>query len=89
MDSSPTELIKTDMKLFDILGCKISISQVILASLEDLHLASADIQHALDVFAEKKDLDLSLLAFTSIQENGSVLYFGGNRTSSDLQTSWQ
>ena len=80
VDSSPTELIKTDMKLFDILGCKISISQVILASLEDLHLASADIQHALDVFAEKKDLDLSLLAFTSIQENGSVLYYGGNRT---------
>ena len=80
VDSSPAELIKTDMKLFDILGCKISISQVILASLEDLHLASTDIQHALDVFAEKKDLDLSLLAFTSIQENGSVLYYGGNRS---------
>ena len=28
---------------------------------------------------EKKDLDLSVLAFTSIQENGSTLYFGGNR----------
>ena len=53
---------------------------MILASLEDLHLEAVDIQAALDKFAEKKDLDLSVLAFTSIQDNGSVLYFGGNRT---------
>lgn len=26
-----------------------------------------------------RELDLSLLAFTSVQENGSILYFGGNR----------
>ena len=57
-----------------------SISQVNLASLGGLHLEAADIQTALDRFAEKKDLDLAVLAFTSIQENGSVLYFGGNRT---------
>ena len=80
VDSSPSELIKTDMKIFEVYGCKLSISQVILASLGDLHLEAADIQTALDRFAEKKDLDLAVLAFTSIQENGSVLYFGGNRT---------
>ena len=80
VDSSPSELIKTDMKIFEVYGCKLSISQVILASLEDLHLEAVDIQAALDKFAEKKDLDLSVLAFTSIQDNGSVLYFGGNRT---------
>ena len=80
VDSSPSELIKTDMKIFEVYGCKLSISQVILASLEDLHLEAVDIQAALDRFAEKKDLDLSVLAFTSIQDNGSVLYFGGNRT---------
>lgn len=79
-DGNPSELIKTDMKIFEVSGCKLSISQVILASMEDLHLEAGDIQNALDVFAEKKDLDLSVLAFTSIQENGSVLYFGGNRT---------
>lgn len=80
VDSSPSELIKTDMKIFEVYGCKLSISQVILASLEDLHLEAVDIQTALDKFAEKKDLDLSVLAFTSIQDNGSMLYFGGNRT---------
>lgn len=80
VDSSPSELIKTDMKIFEVYGCKLSISQVILASLGDLHLEAADIQTALDRFAEKKDLDLAVLALTSIQENGSVLYFGGNRT---------
>ena len=80
LDPNPAELIKADMKIFDVSGCKISISQVILATTEDLHLVEGDIDAALDRFAEKKDLDLSVLAFTSIQENGSILYFGGNRT---------
>ena len=79
-DTSPEELIKADMKIFEVWGCKLSISQVILATTEDLHLEAADIEAALDRFAEKKDLDLTVLAFTSIQENGSILYFGGNRT---------
>ena len=80
VDSSPSELIKSDMKIFEVYGCKLAISQVIMASMNDLHLETGDIQTALDKFAEKKDLDLAVLAFTSIQENGSVLYFGGNRT---------
>ena len=80
VDSSPSELIKSDMKIFEVYGCKLAISQVIMASMNDLHLEAGDIQAALDKFAEKKDLDLAVLAFTSIQENGSVLYFGGNRT---------
>lgn len=79
-DTSPEELIKADMKIFEVWGCKLSISQVILATTEDLHLEAADIEAALDRFAEKKDLDLTVLVFTSIQENGSILYFGGNRT---------
>ena len=79
VDTSPAELIKTDMKIYEVMGCKLAISQVILASTAELHLDTADIQQALDSFAEKKDLDLAVLAFTSIQENGSVLYFGGNR----------
>ena len=79
-DTSPEELIKADMKIFEVWGCKLSISQVILATTEDLHLEATDIESALDKFAEKKDLDLTVLAFTSIQENGSILYFGGNRT---------
>ena len=79
-DSSPEEFIKADMKIFEVRGCKLSISQVILATVEDLHLMKADIEAALNTFAEKKDLDLTVLAFTSIQENGSLLFFGGNRT---------
>ena len=68
------------MKIFEVWGCKLSISQVILATTADLHLANGVMEAALDTFAEKKDLDLTVLAFTSIQENGSILYFGGNRT---------
>ena len=79
VDTSAAQLITLDMKIFDVENCKISISQVILASMSDLHISAVEIQTALDRFAEKKDLDLSVLAFTSIQENGSTLYFGGNR----------
>ena len=79
-DAHPDELIKADMKIFEVWGCKLSISQVILATTADLHLANGVMEAALDTFAEKKDLDLTVLAFTSIQENGSILYFGGNRT---------
>ena len=79
VDTSASQLITLDMKIFDVESCKISISQVILASMEDLHISTVEIQTALDRFAEKKELDMSVLAFTSIQENGSILYFGGNR----------
>ena len=48
---------------------------------EGKFLASVRASMGMERLAEKKDLDLSVLAFTSIQENGSVLYFGGNRTS--------
>ena len=30
-------------------------------------------------FPDKKQLDLAVLVFTSILENGSVVYYGGNR----------
>ena len=79
MDTSAAQLITQDMKIFDVESCKLSISQVILSSMADLHISAMEIQAALDRFAEKKELDLSVLAFTSVQENGSILYFGGNR----------
>ena len=38
-----------------------------------------EISAALDRFAQKKQIDLAVLVFTSILENGSVIYAGGSR----------
>ena len=40
---------------------------------------SREISAALDRFAQKKRIDLAVLVFTSILENGSVIYAGGSR----------
>ncbi len=74
-----SEMINQDMKIYDIKETKLSISQVIVTSTKELGEDSRDIQQALESFAVKKRLDLSVLVFTSILENGSVVYAGGNR----------
>ena len=76
-DLSPAELLRLDMKVYDIASVKLSVSQVILPDLGQMSAYRADIQTALEELAAKQGLELSVLALTSILENGSVLYFGG------------
>ncbi|MDO4491707.1 MAG: putative manganese-dependent inorganic diphosphatase [Lachnospiraceae bacterium] len=78
-DLSASEMIKTDMKIFEISGLKVSISQAIVPSTENPPQGIPEIQRALDRFASKKNLDLSVMALTSILEDGSVFLFGGER----------
>ncbi len=78
-DLSASDMIKTDMKIFEIAGIKVSISQMIVASARDPNPSIQDIQKALDRFADKKNLDLSVMALTSILDDGSVFLFSGER----------
>ncbi len=78
-DMSAQDMVKTDMKIFDICGLKVSISQAIVTSAKNPPQGFADIQHAVDRLASKKNLDLSVIALTSIMENGSAFLFGGER----------
>ncbi|MDO4616230.1 MAG: putative manganese-dependent inorganic diphosphatase [Lachnospiraceae bacterium] len=78
-DLSAADMIKMDMKIFEICGLKVSISQAIVPSAKNPVQGMAEIQHALERFASKKNLDLSVMALTSILENGSVFLFGGER----------
>lgn len=78
-DFSAGEMIKTDMKIFEISGLKVSISQMIVSSAKNTRQAIPEVQRALERFAAKKNLDLSVMAFTSILENGSIFLFGGER----------
>lgn len=74
------EMIEQDMKIYDIRGCKLSISQAVVPSAKTfLSDGAGSIQAALERFAAKKQLDLSVMVFSSIMENGSVLYTAGAR----------
>ena len=74
------EMISQDIKFYDIHECKLSISQIIVSSASERMHESAVIQPAVEAYAYKKNLDLVIVAFTSIVENGSVIYCAGNRS---------
>ena len=76
---SYSDMINQDLKVYDIHSCKLSISQVIVPSAADTRIDAREITAALDRFAQKKRIDLTVLVFTSILENGSVIYAGGSR----------
>ncbi len=75
------DMINQDLKIYDIHTCKLSISQVIVPSASETRSDAREITAALDRFSQKKQIDLAVLVFTSILENGSVVYAGGDRSS--------
>ena len=76
---SYSDMINQDLKIYDIHSCKLSISQVIVPSAKNTRIDAREITAALERFAQKKRIDLAVLVFTSILENGSVIYAGGSR----------
>ncbi len=77
---SYAEMLNQDMKIYNIRDCNLSISQVIVTSTEQIRKESAQIQPAIETFCRKKRLDLAVLVFSSIIDNGSVIFYGGNRS---------
>ena len=73
------ELLNQDIKFFNIEGCKTMISQVIVTSADIAKEMEGQVQELLETFVKKKELDLCLMAFTSILENGSVVFAAGDK----------
>ena len=73
------EMINQDVKFYDIRGCKLAISQIITGSVKQLRTDSVSVQPAIDRFVTRKRVDLAVVVFTSIVENGSVVFCGGDR----------
>ena len=73
------ELINTDIKFFNIEGCRTMISQVIVPDAGTAALMAEQMQEELDIFTSKKDLDLCVLAMTSILDHGSVFIASGEK----------
>ena len=76
---SVKELIGQDIKRFEIDGNEIMIGQVIISSVVEVKEIEEELQKELEEFTKNKKLDLCVIAFTSILENGSVFYSAGEK----------
>jgi manganese-dependent inorganic pyrophosphatase len=76
---SITELLNQDIKYFEIESCRTMVSQVIVSTFKALEGMQDEIQSVLDEFTKKKNLDLCLMVFTSILDNGSIVYRSGEK----------
>ena len=71
------KLIKQDIKKFNIDGNNVSITQIIVSSIQEIKNIENDLQSALDQFSKVNSYDLCVVALTSILENGSIFYSSG------------
>lgn len=76
---SVKELIGQDIKRFEIDGNEIMIGQVIISSVVEVKEIEEELQKELEEFTKNKKLDLCVIAFTSILENGSIFYSAGEK----------
>ena len=74
------ELLNQDIKYFEIENCKTMVSQVIISTFKALEGKSDEIQAVLSEFTKKKNLDLCLMVFTSILDNGSIVFRSGDKS---------
>ena len=77
---SISELLNQDIKYFEIESCKTMVSQVIISTFSALTGMQDEIQTVLDEFTKKKNLDLCLMIFTSILDNGSIVFRSGEKS---------
>ncbi len=71
------EMLVQDIKYFDIEGVRTMISQVIVPSVAAVMDREDEIAHTMEQLQSQKELDLFIVCFTSIAENGSVFYMTG------------
>lgn len=76
-DKSIEDILTYDMKEFEINGKKVVISQLIMTQLNELSAIEKELQEKMAIHVKEKHAQLWVMVFTSIQENGSVMYAAG------------
>lgn len=76
-NKTPRSLIEQDIKKFDMDGKKVMIAQVIAYQVEDAKDIEESLIKEMNAFVNERGLDLLVMTFTSILENGSVFYAAG------------
>ncbi len=73
------EMIVQDIKFYDIGGIHTMISQTIVPSALAMKAREVEIARDMNRLYEKKDLDLLVVCFTSVMEDGSIFYAVGEQ----------
>lgn len=79
MKQSIYEMIVQDIKFYDIGGIRTMISQNIVPALETIRSRDIEISRDMNRLYEKKELDLLVVCFTSVLEDGSIFYAVGEK----------
>lgn len=74
---SMRELIERDIKRFDMDDKNMMIGQVIVYELDEVREIEKTLLEEMNTFVKDKGLDLLVMAFTSIVQNGSIFYAAG------------
>lgn len=70
-------LLNQDIKRFEIDGKAVAIAQIIAYQVSEAREIETELKAAMQDFVNAKGLDLLVVAFTSILENGSIFYASG------------
>lgn len=71
------EQINQDIKSFEIHSIKVTISQIMCASLDEIQNKAEELQEQINDYADKKNMKLLLVVFTSLLDKGSILIAAG------------
>ena len=73
------EMIVQDIKFYDINGVRTMISQVIIPDAMAIKAREVEIYRDMNKLYEKKELDLLVVCFTSVMDDGSIFYAEGEQ----------
>lgn len=74
-----TRRMESDMKIFDMKGSKVLISQVFILELDTLKNHEDKIERILENQVLRHNCDLMIVAFTSVNKKGSIFYGKGTK----------
>lgn len=77
-DEKMSDILKYDQKEFDIANKKVIISQMTMYQLNELASVEKELEKEMEVLAQNRRADLVVMVFTSIHDNGSVIYSTGD-----------
>ena len=76
-DRDLTSIIEHDLKEYSISNMKLMLGQMNLYFLDEVKDIKEQLLLTMENYCVEKKLDLLLMIFTSIEKNGSVMYYAG------------
>lgn len=76
-DKTMDQIIEHDIKEFNFSNTKLLVGQMSLYDISQLEPLKEELVKAMEDYASRKKIDLLLMLFTSLQQNGSAMLYAG------------